>query len=236
MGIGIGLGLSICSGRAFSPWRVPGYKCRLGLLADRGMTLDGSLVTSCADVLTGSGLIAGNTGVARPSYTVANALYGNRPSIDFTGAVCLVIPTMALAQPCTAIVVGHGSGANATFYDGVDAGHRIATYAAFSWTDSLMFAGSVLQGSGAACTAPSIVRSTHNGASSTQHKNGQLVASGDNGAGDSIGITIGSALDGTSNPLEGSMAAFFVYEGAIDAIVGARLDRWLCSWSAIALA
>jgi hypothetical protein len=49
-------------------------------------------------------------------------------------------------------------------------------------------------------------------------------------------LTLGAFADGSSNPLEGSTAAFFVYDGAIDAATGARLDRWFSNWSEIALA
>ena len=123
---------------------------------------------------------------------------------------------MALVQPCTLIVVGQTTQVGTQYFtDGGDSSNRLRIEL-FSSGEGFAAGGSLVAGT-VPVTGPSIIATVFNGASSAQYVNGSLTpsASGNGGASGIIGLTLGSGYTQGGQFLNGKIAEFMAFNGAL---------------------
>jgi hypothetical protein len=186
--------------------------------SDLGITLNGGNVSGWADQ-SGTGdtnkNLAQGTAANQPVYTAANGSYNNKPSLDFDAANDALASgtwSVALAQPATRLIVGHGAndGTNNYFLDSITATQMAVI--ADSSARTQLFDGTILADASAAPSTPQVILVVDNGASSAIYRNALTVrASGNAGAQGATGITVGNFEAGGAFALTGSITEVAIW-------------------------
>jgi len=207
------------------------------------ITLNGSDVSQWTPSAGDANLLVQATAADQPLYNSTDADFNGHASIQFDG-VTENLATIALlsgnmTQPTTVFVVMKMivAGITKTVFDGIDGTDRqasiISGFGAFN-----PFAGASMTGTLAADTNVNILCIRYNGASSDSYINGGTAdGSGNIGANDLGGLTLGTRYDGT-NPADMKAARVALYDGLLsDAnanLVGNALaTRYGTTWTDI---
>jgi hypothetical protein len=174
------------------------------------------------------------TAGARPTQS-ATAL-NSRPGLTFDGGDVLQTGAFTVAQPFVVVVATQRTGAMAgsalqILYDGLTNAGRGVLYHNATTGHLGIFSGTALQ-STTATTSPTILRATHNGATSSLVLNGTEIASGNAGTTGLDGLTLGRRFTGTDF-LTGIIADILIFSGADYAARAASADALMRAYYGI---
>lgn len=221
----------------FRPTHLPG--CLLWLRADLGITSPGAnRVSAWADQSGNAHHALQIVGAAQPLLVASDPAYNSQATLSFAGGAWMATAawTSALTQPCTIYVTGDaGAGTDdAEFYDGSGPGNRISVYARYSTAYAMAYCGGAIAGAGA-CDDPSLLCTSHNGATSNIYRNNALIASGDNGAQSTDVFTVGGYPGGIANLLNGTVREIVAYSGLHDAATRLLVSQYMIAKTGITL-
>lgn len=204
----------------FSPTQIAGLK--LWLKASTINLTDGTAVSSWADSSGLGNNVSQATGAQQPIYKTG--IVNGKPIVRFDGVNDLLSGSdLGLSQPFTVCCVVKAS-SGGIFQDIVDQGVPSATV--HNSNNFAMYAGNTVDGSTNIIGAFHTFIGIYNGASSTGYTNGNSDISGDVGAFNTSGLTIGNNAGATSS-FTGDIAEVLIYNSALSSTNRSNIQSYL---------
>ena len=221
------------SGNAWASVTAPdaGGKLSIGFDGD-DVTLDGSLVDSWNDQVSGGGIDNATAGGSRrPTLTTANTGNGVHNVIDFSGGQYLKTADFVggdMAQANAIFIVAKWDTLSNDFlFDGISSGERHAVYTRSGDTYGMYAGSQIINGNVQAVTGEfQVFSALFNGSSSLFRVNGTNVLSGNVGNEVLGGLSIGSNY-GASGFLDGQVAEVLVYNGGLNSAQLLDIENYL---------
>lgn len=217
------------SGPGFTPRSLSGlvawYRSDLGITIATG-------VSAWADQ-SGSGdanrNAAQGTGANQPTYTAADAAFGNQPSLTSTAASnqCLFTGVWSVALPAVATIVLVGKAPNTRY--ACDALTLAPQYACYSQGSNWALLQTLIDSSGISSTSASVLVSRFNGAASKANVSSNTAVTGLNvGTGTATGVTLLNSAVGGGFADGGATLAEIAYYNRL------LTDAEVAAWNAYA--
>lgn len=223
---------SITSQAAFSPTDIPGLKVWVKADAITGLS-DGDTVNTWSDSSGNSNDFIRGAGTPMYKTNIVNGL----PAVMITSALGgkMTTPNFGAAQPDTIFIVFQRTtdGSAMCLYDGLGQFTQLLYNSSGSGSIA-MFADNNLAGTTVATGVWAVFSSIFNGASSVTYSNGQSIITGDVGASNGGGMTIGETGGGSFNT-DGVIAEILYYNSSLSTTNRQAVEDYLGTKYAITI-